>query len=95
MATPKDTVWDIEPHTLAKHQILKNYLQAWFPILGKYSSRIIYLDGFSGPGRYSKGEPGSPIIALMTALDHKSILWGEIFFFFIDDRKDRTDNLII
>ena len=28
-------LWEIEPHTLAKHEILKNYLQAWFLILGR------------------------------------------------------------
>lgn len=33
MAAPKDTIWEAEPHTLAKHTILKAYLQAWFPIL--------------------------------------------------------------
>ena len=93
MATPKDTIWDIERHTVIKHQILKNYLQAWFPILSKYKSRIIYIDGFSGPGRYSKGELGSPIIALTTALEHKTALTGEIMFIFIDEDTARIDNL--
>ncbi len=93
MTIPKDTAWDIEPHTIVKHEILKNYLQAWFPILSKYKSRIIYLDGFSGPGRYSKSEPGSPIVALTTALEHRATLTGEIIFFFVDENKDRIDNL--
>jgi three-Cys-motif partner protein len=93
MTIPKDTIWPIERHTVVKHQILKNYLQAWFPILSKYKSRIIYLDGYSGPGRYSKGEPGSPIVALKVASEHRARLTGEIVFFFIDEDKDRIDNL--
>lgn len=63
-------VWPLEPHTRAKHEILRRYLAAWFPILSKWSGRIIYLDGFAGPGVYSDGEDGSPVIALQTAVDH-------------------------
>lgn len=37
MAIPKETIWEIEPHTQAKHEILRRYLSAWFPILGKYN----------------------------------------------------------
>ena len=62
--------WAIAPHTLAKHTILGAYLRAWFPILasGRNFNRIVYIDGFAGPGRYSGGEDGSPIIALKAAL---------------------------
>ena len=70
MATPKKTLWDIEPHTRAKHEILKKYLEAWFPIINRYNRKIIYIDGFCGPGRYSGGEPGSPVIALDVAMNH-------------------------
>jgi three-Cys-motif partner protein len=61
---------EIQPHTAAKHLILKRYLQAWFPILGKYHSTINYIDGFAGPGSYVGGEEGSPIIAIRTAIEH-------------------------
>jgi len=50
MATPKETLWEIDPHTKAKHEILRRYLNAWFPILNSWNNRIIYIDGFSGPG---------------------------------------------
>ena len=59
MTTPKDTIWDLEPHTLVKHQILRHYLSAWFPILGSAHTRVDYIDGFCGPGRYKTGEDGS------------------------------------
>jgi three-Cys-motif partner protein len=85
MATPKTTVWDIEPHTRAKHEILNRYLQAWVPILslGRFPE-IVYVDGFAGPGRYSKGEWGSPIIALRAALDQQVEIRATIRFLFVE-----------
>jgi three-Cys-motif partner protein len=93
VSVPEETIWDLQPHTAAKHQILRRYLDAWFPILAKYNSRIVYVDGFSGPGRYSGGEPGSPIIALESARTHRANLAGELVFLFVEERQDRIDNL--
>ncbi|MCH8870531.1 MAG: three-Cys-motif partner protein TcmP, partial [Chloroflexi bacterium] len=67
---PDSTLPEIAPHTLAKHQILTHHLGAWFPILGRYSGRLLYVDGFAGPGEYAGGEDGSPILALQTVRDH-------------------------
>ncbi len=58
------------PHTAAKHLLLKRYLDRWFPILGKYNSRINYIDGFAGPGEYEAGEPGSPLLVIEAAKYH-------------------------
>jgi three-Cys-motif partner protein len=93
VAVPRDTIWALEPHTAAKHRILRSYLDAWFPILISNNGRIVYLDGFSGPGRYLAGEPGSPIVALQSALAHSPRLTGEVVFFFIEERSDRADHL--
>ena len=93
MATPKGTVWQLDPHTAAKHEILRRYLAAWFPILGTYHSRIVYIDGFSGPGRYKNGEPGSPMIAIDVAVNHRKSMSGEIVFWFIEERSDRYAHL--
>lgn len=93
MATPKETLWELDPHTTAKHEILRRYLAAWFPILGTYHSRIVYIDGFSGPGRYKNGEPGSPLIALDVALNHRRSTAGKIVFWFIEERDDRLAHL--
>jgi three-Cys-motif partner protein len=94
LAEIKTTVWKIEDHTKAKHEILKRYLGAWFPILSTYSGRIIYLDGFAGPGVYEGGEDGSPVIALQTAVEHKLVpRFKEIIFFFIEKNKDRAEML--
>jgi three-Cys-motif partner protein len=93
VAVPRDTIWPLEPHTAAKHQILRKYLDAWFPILGTYNKRIVYLDGFAGPGRYSGGEPGSPVIAMESALAHRANLGGELVFLFIEEHAGRADHL--
>lgn len=67
-----ETVWELEPHTRAKHDLLRRYLGAWFGIMGRSAGRIVFFDGFAGPGTYTGGEPGSPVIALTTLLDHKN-----------------------
>ena len=93
MAVPQETIWEIDPHTQAKHEILRRYLGAWFPILSRFNGRIVYIDGFSGPGRYKGGEPGSPLVALNVALTHRERLEGEVTFLFIDGRPDRIEHL--
>lgn len=52
MPKPRETVWEMEPHTQAKHEILRGYLSAWLPIMSKYNERLVYVDGFAGPGVY-------------------------------------------
>jgi three-Cys-motif partner protein len=69
-AGPTQPVWRIEPHTLAKHEILRRYLGAWFPIMSKWNARLIFFDGFAGPGVYDGGEIGSPLIALKVLIEH-------------------------
>lgn len=94
MTTSDKTLWPIEPHTRAKHEILQRYLGAWFGILGQRIPHILYIDGFCGPGRYSHGEDGSPLIALKVALGLQSRLAStKISFLFIDERPDRIAHL--
>lgn len=90
--------WELKEHTKAKHAILKRYLQSWFPIMGFSFDRILYIDGFAGPGRYSKGEDGSPIYALKIAKEiyekHNDKLKDtEFVFFFIESKKDHFESL--
>lgn len=97
-ATPKSTVWAMEPHTRAKHEILGRYLEAWTAILslGKFPT-IAYVDGFAGPGVYENGEIGSPIIALNAALEqqrqHPAMKRTKLIFLFIEQKKDRAERL--
>lgn len=94
MPAPQTTEWAIEPHTRAKHEILRRYLQAWVPILGQGGfPEVIYIDGFAGPGRYSMGEDGSPIIALKEALEHSGHMLPRMTFLFVESRRDRAGML--
>lgn len=94
MAKITSTIWPMEPHTKAKHEILENHLKAWFPILSSKFGRVVYLDGFAGPGVYSKGEEGSPVIALRTASEHIfNAKFGDITFAFIEKDPKRAKKL--
>lgn len=96
MTAPKTTTWDIEPHTRAKHAILKRYLQAWTAILASGGFReVVYVDGFAGPGRYSQGEDGSPVIALRAALNlpARDRAKAKIRFLFVEKDAARAQSL--
>lgn len=94
MADRQGTLWPLAPHTAAKHTILAAYLGAWFPILARWNSRVVFVDGFAGPGEYEGGEPGSPIIALEAAINHKSNLSDcELIFTFVERDRDRYRHL--
>jgi three-Cys-motif partner protein len=87
------TKWKLEPHTAAKHAILRKYLGAWFPKLA-WRGRLVFVDGFAGAGEYLDGEPGSPVIALNALLEHRARFDDcEVIFLFIEERRDRYDNL--
>ncbi len=91
MVAAKTTTWPLEPHTRAKHEILKRYLRAWTAILGSGSfPLILYVDGFAGPGRYDMGEDGSPLIALNAALAHAERIKSEVRFQFIEEDAGRA-----
>lgn len=105
MTDPLPTIWEIEPHTEAKHAILGRYLDAWFPILSRQSHivgkrlgrqptrEILFIDGFAGPGEYANKEPGSPVIALKSALNHRLSFPIPVRMLFIEQRPDRFAHL--
>lgn len=94
MAAPRTTVWDLEPHTRAKHEILRRYLDAWTAILTRGGfPQILYIDGFAGPGRYSKGEDGSPVIALKAAMNAAIPSTCKAFYLFVEKDQARADML--
>jgi three-Cys-motif partner protein len=94
MTAPTKTLWPLEPHTRAKHEILRRYLEAWTAILGLGGfPTIAYVDGFAGPGVYDNGEDGSPIIALKAALKHQARISSELRFLFIEHDKKRAAQL--
>lgn len=56
--------------------------------MAKYNRRVMYYDAFAGPGEYKGGEPGSPMIALQTLIDHDSFaaMQGTEFFFLFNEQ---------
>ena len=70
MTQPTDTEWPSEPRTLLKHQIYKRYVDCWMgKILQVFPSATI-VDGFAGPGAYSDGPDGSPLVIAKANLHH-------------------------
>ena len=92
---PKSTTWKLQPHTLGKHQVLENYMQAWLPIMTRWNGRVLFIDAFAGPGEYSGGEPGSPVIALRSLLNHSGLsrFQGKVHYLFIEKEKARCQHL--
>jgi three-Cys-motif partner protein len=41
------------------------------PIMRRWHHRVVFIDGFAGPGVYEGGEPGSPIVTVRALLHHK------------------------
>jgi three-Cys-motif partner protein len=93
-SVPKTTVWPLEEHTKGKHLVLRKYLDAWLPILGSTQGRVIFIDGFAGPGAYTGGEDGSPIIALKAFANHPArARMKEVRFWFIEKDPARAAHL--
>jgi three-Cys-motif partner protein len=65
--------------------------------MARHHGRILFVDGFAGPGRYLGGEDGSPLIALKTLLDHPHFQitheHREVVFIFIEKDGDRATAL--
>jgi three-Cys-motif partner protein len=93
MSKPLGTVWNLEPHTAKKHEILRRYFDAWLPIMSSWNGRIVYIDGFAGPGQYSLGEDGSPIVVLKAARDHTNPMKAELVCIFVENDLDRCKHL--
>ena len=92
---PSGITWPLEPHTRGKHLVLEGYMQAWLPIMTKWNGRVLFIDAFAGPGKYSSGEPGSPVIALRALIDHRDRrqFGSEMTYLFIEKDAARSEHL--
>ncbi len=100
MSDPKATIYEADPHTQAKHRILRAYLERWLPILDRQAQvvkrakhRLLYVDGFAGAGEYEDRVPGSPLIPIETAVGHSHQFTCPIEIRLIEKRRDRVDHL--
>jgi three-Cys-motif partner protein len=89
--TPENFFEDLAAHSRAKHDILRRYLRAWYPIMSNFAKKsgnnvIRYIDGFAGEGTYENGGYyGSPLIALNVIkeneyLINKGLIYEYLFF---------------
>ena len=81
---------------MGKHLVLKFYLDGWFPILARWNRRLVFIDGFAGPGEYANGELGSPLIALRCVNRHKEsgrLRDVEVVLLFIESDEARASHL--
>ncbi len=96
---PEPIRWDMQPHTQAKHRVLRTYLDGWIPIMGHQALRVrgrtgeeprlLVVDGFAGPGRYIGGEQGSPLIMLESLTAHAALpQLGDVKFHFLFIEQD-------
>ena len=61
----KGSRWKPPKHSGLKEQIIQQYLRVWFTALTKKSSKVVYVDGFAGPGYFEEiNMVGSPLIAI-------------------------------
>src|SRR6185503_1803135 len=66
---PNPTYWEqYGPFQHVKHELIRCYLNGWYPKLGTWARRVLYVDTHAGRGRYESGDPGSPVLALQTLL---------------------------
>lgn len=98
MAVPPTLLWARDPHTEAKHRVLKGYLDAWWPILLSTNDQVTYAEGYAGPGAYEGGEDGSPVVALRSLLqrEHRPVpLNGKVAnVVLVEKREDRLQHCV-
>lgn len=96
MAVPTEILWERDPHTEAKHTLLRRYLSAWFPIMAKQYQKegITFFDGFAGPGEYTNSQESSPTIAIEQALRSEVARYGtQTHLVFVEENRKRFEHL--
>lgn len=78
---------------ILKHGILGRYMRTFVSKTGVKSTnnRVVYLDGYAGPGLYGDGQAGSPMLAVTTA----NALAGlrNVFGIYIEEDRATADEL--
>lgn len=77
-----------------KHGILSRYPQVFATMTSVRSTRkrVVFLDGYAGPGRYDDGAPGSPLLAVETA--RRTAQWGrDVDCLFVEKDRKLCNNL--
>ena len=91
----ESVLWPLGDHTLGKHLVLEEYLKAWFPIVASRFPRLLFIDGFAGPGEYSRGQLGSPLIALRVFSELTRQPEARVTYLFVEADRQRAEHLQI
>jgi len=70
---PRDFFEKPSDHSLVKTAIVVDYFKAWAKIIGRRSTKIGYVDLYSGPGVYDSGDKSTPILILEHAIDNDDL----------------------
>ncbi|MFF2189174.1 three-Cys-motif partner protein TcmP [Streptomyces sp. NPDC058155] len=78
---------------LLKHEILQGYVKPFVAKVGRWApgGRVVYLDGYAGPGRYADGTPGSPALILDSAAEIADI--RKLDCYFVERRREDFKSL--
>jgi three-Cys-motif partner protein len=71
-------LWQRDAHTRAKHELLLAFFNKWLSIhssffAGRGGGLVRVYDGFAGPGEYTGGEDGSPLILMRALCTNKNL----------------------
>ena len=89
-------LWPLDEQTAGKHRLLRHYLNGWFPILSRWNGRLLFIDGFAGPGEYEGGQQGSPLVAMDCVRRHRlagRLRGVEVVFLFVESSPTRARHL--
>jgi len=96
--------WEYQDQTEMKHKVFSYYLPLWLQILGTFSNKLNYIDGFGGIGAYHSSldkngtylsnQFGSPIRTLETinSLQAENRI-GNVNVMIIDQDNDNLNNI--
>lgn len=95
MTLPDGVLHKAEPHTVAKHKLLTNYLNAWFEIIDrtKHFKAMVYIDTHCHCGEYQHDIQGSPMWAFKLATERARPLESKVVLRFIDNDQNCIDTL--
>ncbi|MFG1832971.1 three-Cys-motif partner protein TcmP [Micromonospora chersina] len=94
MPPPQDTLWRSQPRVLIKHQVYRHYLQCWMGKICRSFEQASIVDAFAGPGQYSDGPDGSPLVIAKTFLEHSAFSqFNTLRFICNEKREDRREHL--
>jgi three-Cys-motif partner protein len=69
---PAERLPAYQAHHRAKHELLRRYMDVWFPKLGFSYPQVALVDGFASTGRYRDGQHGSPLVMLKAYVERSA-----------------------